>query len=332
MGNAAPALALPAPTGDLAAIQTALTDLDKVEAGINALREQFGGVVFDVRSKKGMEEARAARQLVREPRYRAERIREEAKAPLLALGRRLDAEAKRIKTAILAIEEPIDRQIKEEEERVERERQEAVAREQARVAAIRKRIDEIRGIPLLAAGKSVKQLEGLISGANGLYQGFDFGEFDAEATSVLVAAQEALHAALRARVQADAEAEQLRRDREALAAQQREQEARQRALDEQERKNREAAAALERMKPNPAPTYPVLIPADPYPIPEERMTPALVEADDAPAQTYPQPGPVTTRAWRPTCDQLVDAVAMHFGVTREDARQWLTEFPYVEEV
>lgn len=132
---------------ELDKISTALVEFSAVDAGLAVLREKYVGVVFDVRTPKGMTDAKAARAAIREPRYEVERIRKEAKAPLLALTRQLDGTAKRITDALVEIEEPIDRQIKTEEERVERERQEKIRREQERVAALQARVEKIRSTP-----------------------------------------------------------------------------------------------------------------------------------------------------------------------------------------
>jgi cation transport ATPase len=85
-----------------------------------------------------MEAAKAARAEIREPRFAVEKVRKAAKAPLLAIGRRIDAEAVRITEAILAIEEPIDGQIKAEEARkvAEREAKRAAEVERLRLEAV----------------------------------------------------------------------------------------------------------------------------------------------------------------------------------------------------
>lgn len=87
----------------------ALADFNRVEAGLAALTKQYAGVVYDVTTTEGIEAARVARRAIREPRYEVEKVRKDAKAPLLALGRQIDDEAKRITSALLKIETPFDR-------------------------------------------------------------------------------------------------------------------------------------------------------------------------------------------------------------------------------
>lgn len=90
---------------DLELVQNALAEFSAVEAGLAELRRRFGGVVYDVTTTAGINDAKSARAIIREPRYTVEKVRKEAKAPLLALGKKIDADAKRITAAILEIDE-----------------------------------------------------------------------------------------------------------------------------------------------------------------------------------------------------------------------------------
>ena len=77
-------------------VQNAVAEFDKVAAGLAELKGKYAGVVFDVTTTKGMDEAKAARAAIREPRYEIERVRKAAKAPILKLGKELDDRAKAI--------------------------------------------------------------------------------------------------------------------------------------------------------------------------------------------------------------------------------------------
>jgi len=136
---------------ELEVVSTAIANLNKVATGLADLSKQYKGVVFEVGTSKGMEEAKAARVAIRQPRYEVERIRKDAKAPILALGKKLDDEAKRITGELLKLEEPIDQQIKAEDERKERERQAKIDAEQKRVADLQERVAELRGNRMLSA-------------------------------------------------------------------------------------------------------------------------------------------------------------------------------------
>ena len=126
--------------GEIEQVQGVLTEFSRVEAGLAALRAKHGNTVYEVSTTAGMEAAKAARAEIREPRFAVEKVRKAAKAPLLAIGRRIDAEAVRITEAILAIETPIDDQIKAEEARkvAEREAKKAAEVERLRLEAAAK--------------------------------------------------------------------------------------------------------------------------------------------------------------------------------------------------
>lgn len=116
---------------ELTEVTKAVAEFDRVALGLASLREKYGSVVYDVATTAGMTDAKAARLAIREPRYEIERIRKAAKAPILALGKKLDSEAAQITGELEKLEAPIDGAIKAEEERKEREKN---AAEQQRLA------------------------------------------------------------------------------------------------------------------------------------------------------------------------------------------------------
>lgn len=155
---------------DVEKVESALQEFDKVGAGLAALKEKFGALVFDVTTSAGMDEAKRARAEIREPRYRVEQIRKDAKAPILALGRKLDADAARITSEILAIEKPIDDQVKAREQALEAERESKVKAEQDRVTGILKMIGDIRGLVALCGGHQNNAAEAIAMTIRGLEQ------------------------------------------------------------------------------------------------------------------------------------------------------------------
>lgn len=232
---------------DIEQVTTALVEFDKVGSGLAQLQATYGGMLFDVETPSGMEIAKAARQTLRQPRYAIERIRKEAKAPLLAIGKKLDAEAARITTEIMKLEDPIDQQIKNEESRKEREREAAAAAEAARVTTQQARVDAIRSLPVRASGKPSAQIAAIQAEAaaiviDGSYQ--EFGEQAGAALAQSVAALSGLHAGA---VAAEAEAVRVAAEREELARLRAQQEERDRVererLAEEGRAAREAQAA-----------------------------------------------------------------------------------------
>lgn len=113
-----------------------LAEFDAVEAGLADLEQRFSGVAFAVSTTKGMTEAIAARAACRTPRVKVEKVRKDAKAPVLALGRSIDSRAAEITARLVALEDPIDDQIKAEEARKEADRAEKARIDRERLAAI----------------------------------------------------------------------------------------------------------------------------------------------------------------------------------------------------
>lgn len=193
-------------------IGTALQNFDRVSAGLALLEKNFKGMLYDVETAMGMEHAKAARAAIREPRYEVERLRKSAKAPLLALGKRLDAEATRITTALLTLEAPIQEQIKGEEDRLEREKLAREAAEAQRVADIYTRIEGIRGWPVQASGKHSSLVQQMMQTAVD-YRIEGFAEFTDTASAVLESSRAALSGILNERVTHEAEQERIKADR-----------------------------------------------------------------------------------------------------------------------
>ena len=287
----------------------ALAEFSRVEAGIAVLREQFAGVVYDVATTEGMGAAREARRAIREPRYEVEKVRKDAKAPLLALGRQIDDEAKRITAALLSIEEPIDQQIAAEEARREAERQAKIRAEQERVEKIRARIEQIRSMATAAAAFSTEKISRRISELAQVSIDDSFAEFKDEAGRVLAetaAALQDLHAAAQAREDEQARIAAERAELNRLRA---EQEAREKA--DRERRDAEVRAEQEQIAAERR-----QIEAERAEIERQKAatvaTPATVEAPAA-ANESRQPRP----------SEIIDLVASHYGVARPVAIRWL---------
>lgn len=141
---------------------TEITEYSPTEAGLAEIRSRLQGLVYDVRTTAGMESARKDRRELVRLRTDLEKKRAEIKAPALERCRVIDAEAKRITGEIFAIEAPIDQQIRAEEGRKETEKAERARVEAARIAAITRRIDWIRGQIAALAGKPAVEIKGAI--------------------------------------------------------------------------------------------------------------------------------------------------------------------------
>ena len=135
-----------------------LTEFSKTEAGLAVLRDAYAGKTFEVATKTGMAEATAARREIKATRVAVEKLREELKAPLLEQGRLIDGEAKRITAELVALEDPIDKQIKAEETRAAREAAEKAAAEAQREREVNAALAQINMIPMKAVGEDSASL------------------------------------------------------------------------------------------------------------------------------------------------------------------------------
>lgn len=228
---------------DLAKVDGALVEFDKVEAGLAELEGTYKGIVFEkLETTAGMKTAVAARAAVRDPRIAVEKVRQEAKAPLTALGKSLDARARQIKERLVALEEPIDAQIKAEEERKAAAKRAAEEAESNRIAAAHASINDIRkfSVDVAEGGFTSGQIADLARhvGSMVLAEAV-FAEFLVNAQLAQVETASALAKQATAAKDAEARAEQEEADRrelEALRAAQ------------ADREKREAAEATERKR------------------------------------------------------------------------------------
>ena len=228
---------------ELRDVDQALTELEKVERGIAELSTQYKGVVFDVRSTAGMKQAIAARAAVRSPRLEVERIRKVAKAPILELGRNIDGRARAITEQLESLEDPIDAQIKAEEQRKEDERVAKAEAERQRIARIQNNIAEILARPGEAVGLASIEIKRMIEclqvspePSADFYEEFVGAAQQAKADSLAKLIE--LHTAAIAH---EAEQEQLRLEREELERLRREDAERRAAQAKSDRLAREEA-------------------------------------------------------------------------------------------
>lgn len=127
---------------------------EKAQAEIAALVKKHTGVVYDVSTTKGIEEAKAARAEVRQVRYNIQNAVDAGKAPLNALKADIAARGKELIGMLQPVEDELDAPIRKEEERKAAEK---VERER-KAAAERLRIDgaisHLRDSAITAMGKS----------------------------------------------------------------------------------------------------------------------------------------------------------------------------------
>ena len=165
---------------EVPALSTGIAEYDNFTAGVAALRSKYGGIRFDLGTVEGNKDARVARQELVKLRTSVENRRKELKAPALARSRLIDTAAKQITDEIVAIEEPIDAQIKAQEERKEAERLAKAKVEAARVQGLRDRVDGIFQLVRSTAWTS-SAIEKSIAHVIAMEIGTDFQELQLEA-------------------------------------------------------------------------------------------------------------------------------------------------------
>lgn len=218
---------------------TDIAEYRPTAAALALLREKYA-TPFEVTTAPGLTAAKAARTEIRGYRSALEKTRADLKAPLLAQGQRIDAEAKRIAAELLAIEEPIDAVIKAEEQRQKEEKAAKARAEAARVAALQAQIDAIRRRVLDVANRDAVTIRAALAEAQAFEPDPDaFAERWPDAMKAIGEVRLALETLLAEREEREAreaeEAARLKAEREELARQQ-EALARQRAEEDARRK------------------------------------------------------------------------------------------------
>ena len=144
----------------LTTVSTTVIALEKIKSGLAELRKQHPlDIVVDVSTKAGMDRAVAARAAYRRVKVEVEDRRKTAKAPILALGRRLDAFAGELTEQLQAGQDFYDKPIKDEERRKEEERAARQRAEELRIAEIREQIADINAVVVRAVDLSSADIQ-----------------------------------------------------------------------------------------------------------------------------------------------------------------------------
>jgi colicin import membrane protein len=230
-------------------VSTAIQEYSKTDAALADLTQRFKGMVYDVATPTGMQEAKVARAEIRGYRVDLEKVRVEIKAPALERCRLIDAEAKRITAVLVELEDPIDNLIKTEERRKEREAMEAAMARQRAIDATRARIEQIRQVPASCVGKNAVEIGAILDITAAISIGTDFGDFRVEAEDAKRATIAQVSAMLCGVQAQEAEAERVKAEREELArlraAQAERERASREAMEVEQRASRERIAAEE---------------------------------------------------------------------------------------
>lgn len=232
---------------EAAPTQQRVAAYNKTEAGLAKLRDKFQGATFDLTTTKGDKEARQARKELVGMRTSLEALRKEKKAPHLAACKLLDDEAKRITNEILALEKPIDEQIRADEVRREQERAQREAEERARLEKARVRISEIQRMAASVMAGTSDQIRARITEVKSIVvDEAEFGDLAGAAASTVEMVSMQLESLLSTVVMREEQAEAMRKQREeheAALRKQQEELASQRADLERQRQEAEQAAA-----------------------------------------------------------------------------------------
>lgn len=130
----------------------AVTEYSETTARIAELKETYGSEVPDASTKDGYQRAKQIASECTSLRTALEKRRKEFKAPVLAFGKMIDSEAKRIAAEIVSIEEPF------------KEAYKAVDDEKKRIKAeIEQRFVDIKQMPVLALESSSGHIEEMIN-------------------------------------------------------------------------------------------------------------------------------------------------------------------------
>lgn len=230
---------------------TAITEYSATEAALTELAARFKGVVFDVTTTKGMDEAKKGRAEIRTLRTSLEAKRVEIKKPALERCRLIDAEAARITSALTELESPIDALIKKEERRKEEERAAKAKAEADRIERIKQRIDDISFAVVDASGKTAAQIAAVLEETRATVIDESYQEFKDQAQLAKDAAIGRLMVLHNQAIAHEAEQERIKAERAELARLRAEQEERNRleqARIAEETRKRLAAEAESRAK------------------------------------------------------------------------------------
>ena len=351
----------------------AVTDIAEYrphEEQIVRLETTYAKLVVDCSTSEGLANAKEVRVDIRDVRYALANTTKTALVPYQQKVKEAQARVNQVKefgealkARVLVLEEPIDEAIKAEEKRVAEAKAEKERVEAERVEAIRAKITRFSSVAAAYASRSAADVAGILQSVKeSVILPEEYGEFEAEGTIArdnAIEQLEALHKAAIDREEAaakllaqqkeldelrekqriaEAEAEELRKQRaeedrlrlkkqqDELDQQRRDMETHQRQQreqqEEQQRQQRERDAQyqrdqeeLARLRAQAAAPAPVIATA-----------PASIEAktEVAPVSsqaTSAEQDDVTTTA--PAVDDIVEIVALGFDVDLETARAWL---------
>lgn len=353
-----------------AAAVTDIAEYRPHEEQIVRLETTYAKLVVDCSTSEGLANAKEVRVDIRDVRYA---LANTTKTALMPYQQKVkDAQARvnqvkefgeALKDRVLAVEAPVDEAIKAEEKRVADAKAERERVEAERVEAIRAKITRFSSVAAAYASRSAADVANILQGVKeSVILPEEYAEFEAEGTiardnaieqletlhksavereeaaAKLLAQQKELDELREKQRIADAEAEELRKQRaeedrkrlkqqqDELDQQRRDMEAQQRRQreqqEEQQRQQRERDAQYQRDQEELArlraqATAPAPIATAAEPMVAEKVEVAPISAPVIAAES----DDVTTTA--PLVDDIVEVVALGFDVDLDTARAWL---------
>ena len=191
-------------------VQYSITD-----AAIAQMRGMYTGM--KITDHASYEAVRVAISDVRGRRTSVEKRRKELKARALDYGHRVDAEAKRITGLLEDIEGPLKAEKQIEDEKREAVKKESERKEQARIAGIKKMIEDIK-VRVPTVPKSSDELAEILFDLDTMEIGAEFQEFAGEAEAARAESVEKINQAITTRMQWEREERERREELSRLEA------------------------------------------------------------------------------------------------------------------
>lgn len=321
----------------------------RTEAALVALAAKHANIT-EIKDKAGREQAHGAAMELMRTRTTIADLSKKARDDATKFSKAVIAE----ETRLIAIIEPEEKRLKglrdawdEEQERIKREKAEA---ERKRLLAIGELITEIKNYAGLAAqcrtSAMIQELIGRLTAIEITPE--IYAEFTDDAAAAKSVTLNQMGAALKAKQDAEIEAQRLADERAEQERVRQEQAERQRQLDEQAAElarqqkalqDAQAAAATPPVEPSTAantnPVNEAGIPAADAAIltaTAQTLLPADQGGDPGPVVTHAhtpmpvvdqKPAPVVHKPTRPTDDEIIDALSLHFRVHESKVIEWL---------
>lgn len=349
---------------------TDIVEYQPHEEQIVRLETTYAKLVVDCSTSEGLANAKEVRVDIRDVRYALANTTKTALVPYQQKVKEAQARVNQVKdfgealkARVLVLEEPVDEAIKAEEKRIADAKAEKERLEQERIEAIRAKINRFSAVAAAYASRSAADVSNILQGVKeAVILPEEYGEFEAEATIArdnaidqlevlhksalereaaaekLLAQQKELDELREKQRIADAEAEELRKqraeeDRQRLKKQQDELDQQRRDMEEQQRQQREQHEEQQRQQRERDAQYQRdqeelarLRAQAAAPAPVIATAPASIEAkaEVAPVSsqtTGAEQDDLTTSA--PAVDDIVEVVALGFDVDLETAHAWL---------